>query len=155
MLNSDVDLMRSLPLFGRFDSEQLKLIAFSARQETCPEGPVLFREGESADCGYLITDGSVLMTEAADGEDVERAIYGRGALIGELALLTPTDRPATAVTRSECTFLVITRDLLRRVLEEYPDMAVELQDYLRERLARFSHDLATAKVLEPVPGVLN
>ncbi len=155
MLNSDVDLLRSLPLFERFGDEQLRLIAFSARHETCPEGTVLFREGETADCGYLISDGSVLMTETSDGEDVERAIYGRGALIGELALLTQTDRPATAVTRSECSFLVITRDLLRRVLQEYPDIALELQEYLRDRLSRFSQDLASTKVFEQSPSALN
>lgn len=155
MLVSDIDLLRSLPLFSRFSEEQLRLIAFSARRETCPSGTVLFRESEVADSGYLVIEGSVLMTETEDGEEIERAIYGSGALIGELALLTTTERPATAIARADSVFLVITRDLLRRVLEEYPVMAAELQTYLREKLSRFSQDLSSASIFEQAPGHLN
>ena len=157
MLDRDIDLLRPLPIFAHFDEDQLRLIAFSAERKEFESGAVVFREGELADSGLLVMEGSVLMTEAVDGEEVERAIYGPGSLIGELALLTPTQRPATAIARADSTFMVITRGLIRRILEEYPAAARELQAYLRERLTHFNEDLKAARLMEsaPAPGALN
>lgn len=58
MLLDDVELFRPIPLFASLKDEQLKIIAFSARREIAPEGTVLFRAGERADCGYVIRSGS-------------------------------------------------------------------------------------------------
>lgn len=155
MLNSDIDLLRPLPVFAHFGEDQLKLIAFSAEREKVDSGTVLFREGDAANSGLLVMEGSVLMTEQVNGEEVERAIYGPGSLIGELALLTATERPATAIARADSVFMVITRGLMRRILEEYPAAARELQSYLHERLMRFNDDLKSSRVAQNAPGTLN
>lgn len=155
MIGSDADLLRPLPIFAHFGDDMLKLIAFSAARKSFEEGAVIFREGESADCGYLVVEGSVLMTETIDGEEVERAIYGPGSLIGEIALITATTRPATAIARAPTRFLVITRELMTRVLAEDPRAAEEIREHLRERLAGFREDLRSSQIAMQVEGAVN
>jgi CRP-like cAMP-binding protein len=151
-LDQDVAFLQSIPLFSGFPSEQLRLIAFSAEPLRLPEGTMLFREGAEADGGYVVVTGAVeLSTSRADGsEDV--AVAGPGALIGELALLTPTTRPVTAMTIEPTELLSVSRRLLRRVLEEYPDMAERLRAALSDRLKRMSFELGQVRErLDSIP----
>ena len=155
MVGSELDFLRPLPVFANFGEDLLKLIAFSASRKSHEAGAVIFKEGDHADSGLLVMEGSVLMTEMVGGEEIERAIYGPGALIGELALLTPTERPATAIARADTKFMGITRELMRRVLEEYPQTAQELQAYLREKVSRFNDDLQSSVIHESTLGSVN
>jgi len=63
-----------------------------------PAGEVVFRQGDAGDGLYLVVSGRLRVTVAADG--AERAVQdlGRGAIVGEIALLT--DRPRTATVHA-------------------------------------------------------
>lgn len=138
MLLDDTALLRSIPILSGLNDEQLKIIAFSSTRETFREGQVLFREGDFADRGYVVRSGSVLLTQTVDRAEVERAVYGPGSLVGELAMLTDIRRPATAVARSDSSFMVITRELFHRVLEAYPELALKLHQSIRARVLELS-----------------
>lgn len=140
-LDQDVDFLQSIPIFADFSSEQLRLIAFSAEPLRLPEGTTLFREGAEADGGYVVVSGAVQLSSERAGGRREEAIVGPGALIGELALLCSTTRPVTAVTVEPTSLMAVSRRLLRRVLEEYPDMAARMRMSLSERLAQLTTEL--------------
>ena len=141
MLLDDADLLGEIPLFQTLEPEQLRMIAFAAERVSVVEGTVLFRQGEQTDRGYVIRSGSVLMTETYGGVETEKAIYGPGSLVGEMALFAELERPATAITRADSEFVVITRQLFHKVLNEYPEVAAHLQGVIRERLAALSKDI--------------
>ena len=63
-------------------------------------------------------------------------------LIGELALLTQTERPVSVVARSPCTVLRISRDLFTRVLKEHPRSAAQVKNLVESRLMNFSKELS-------------
>ena len=69
------------------------------------------------------------------------AHYGAGALLGELALITETRRPATAVTTEDCDLIRIPRTLFRRMLEEYPDIAMALHNKIAQQLGQMMTDI--------------
>jgi CRP-like cAMP-binding protein len=140
-LDQDVAILRSLPIFAAFPDEQLRLVAFSAEPLELPPQTVLFREGAAADSGYIVISGAVRLYATTDSGLVEKGTAGPGALIGELALLCPTTRPATAETVESSRFLSISRRMLRRVLEEYPEMAERLRRVLSDRLAEITSEL--------------
>jgi CRP-like cAMP-binding protein len=131
-LDSDIALLRRVPLFSDLPTEQVRLLAFSAvRLDLAPE-QVLFREGSRANSGYVVSEGGIQLTTGPD-----RKIVGNcevGALIGELALLIETKRPATATAMVSSQVLEIDRKLILRMLNEFPQVAVKWRSTMSERL---------------------
>ena len=144
VLNDEIALMAALPFFADFERDALRLIAFSADTRIVRAGDVLFRRGEPADSAFLMLSGTVALDAADDGGPTE-AVFGRGALLGQTALIAETQRPATAVMREPGATLKITRTLMLRVLDTYPDLAKSLQ-------RRIAGDLAAT--LENVQGAM-
>ena len=131
-LNDNMRQLRQIPLLGALSDEALRLIAFSAGTRIVQQGEALFREGEQSDAGYLVLSGR--LDFARDGVDgVTHA--GAGALVGEMALIAPTERPATATAAEITGVLIITRALFLRVLNEFPDCAVQMRRDLAARVA--------------------
>ena len=131
-LNDHVRQLRQIPLFSALNAEALRLIAFSAGTRIVQQGEVLFREGEDSDAGYLVLSGALDFTR----EGVEGVTHaGAGALVGEMALIALTARPATATAAEITGVLIITRALFLRVLTEFPDCAVQLRRDLAARVA--------------------
>ena len=71
---------------------------------------MLFYAGELADGGYVVQEGSLLLEPGTLSEGKE-IIVGPGTLLGELALLTDTVRPATAIAHEPSTVIRISRSL--------------------------------------------
>ena len=66
---------------------------------------------------------------------------GAGSLIGELALIVPMQRPATAIALEFASAIRITRTLFQRVLESEPDGARRLRDAFASRTSQAASDL--------------
>lgn len=144
-LEKDAQLLRALPLLSHFDTEALRILVFSAERRSAPAGTVLFRKGERADGAHLLVAGVVSL----DPEDGTAAtVLKSGALIGETALFTETERPATAAVVEKAETLRISRLLMRRILNEYPDTALAVRRVLGERL------VATREALAAIEGRL-
>jgi CRP-like cAMP-binding protein len=148
-LESDIALLRGIPLLATLPTEQLRLIAFGAVRMHVEAGHVLFSEGTKASSGYVVLEGKIQLTTGdARGRQVV-ATCEPGSLIGELALLTETRRPATATAIEATEVLEIERKVVLGLLAEHPDMAVQLRAMLAERLnatvaelSRVGHTLA-------------
>ena len=68
-------------------------------------------------------------------------VVGRGALIGELALITETTRPATATAVEPSTVLRIPRGLFLKMLDGFPNAAEKLRDILATRSNQSTIDI--------------
>jgi cAMP-binding proteins - catabolite gene activator and regulatory subunit of cAMP-dependent protein kinases len=143
-LEDDISKLAGIPAFAVIEPEALRLIAFSA--ETCilRAGDVLFRRDEISNGGYVILAGSIAMDASGDGAVTARIVRPPG-LIGDLALLTQTRRPATAIARERSIVLRISRLLFRRVLHEFPDSAERLRQSQGARLLQFAGELGSVR----------
>jgi len=133
-LDSDIALIRRIPLFADLPREQVRLLAFSSARVDLEEGQTLFREGTKAGSGYVLSSGGV---ELSHGKGTEREVLATcepGSLIGEIALFVAIRRPATATALLNSQLLEIDRTLILRMLEEYPHLALRLRTKLAERL---------------------
>jgi CRP-like cAMP-binding protein len=131
-LDSDIALLRRVPLFADLPTEQIRLLAFSAIRLDLEPDQVLFREGSRANSGFVVSSGGIQLVTGQD-----KTILGNcevGALIGELALLIETKRPATAVAMVTSQVLEIDRKLILRMLSEYPQVAVQWRTTMSDRL---------------------
>ena len=134
-LDDDVREMAQLPIFQELEPEALRLIAFSAETRILRMGDVLFTKGETSDGGFVVLSGSFAVESGSSlGVEVVQA----HSLIGEMALLTATERPATMVAREPSTVLVIRRAIFHRVLKEYPQSAMRMRGSIESRLSKFS-----------------
>ncbi|MBB3972985.1 cyclic nucleotide-binding domain-containing protein [Hansschlegelia beijingensis] len=140
-LEDDIRTLGKTPLFDELGRDALRLVAFSADRLRLGAGDVLFREGEAADSGFVVVSGALTVARAGGPE---RAV-GSGALLGELALICDTTRPATATAQEPSEVLRIARGLFSRLFDEYPDLARKLHGRLA---ARVQADIAELRSVE-------
>ena len=129
-LQDDVRNLASLPAFRDFDAEAVRLIAFSAETRILRSGDMLFRRGDTSDGGFVVLSGAIGLAVSFGRETLVRA----PALIGELALIAETMRPATAIAREPTSVLKVPRTLYRRILAEYPESAARVRAAASARL---------------------
>src|SRR4051812_41284624 len=120
----------SLSLLGR---DALRILAIGSEARYIHEGMALFGEGDDADAAYVVQEGSFQLVSEKSRTGEERVV-GPGTLIGELALLTETKRPATATAREPSSVVRIPRQLFLKMLEGYPDAALRMRDALAGRV---------------------
>ena len=141
-LHSDVVFLQQLDLFQAFDDDQMKLVAFNAGKRNFAKGKVLFRQGDKALGALILTAGSVGLQRLLHGELVDEGEVGPGTILGELALVCDVERHVTATALSDTQAIEIPRLVFRRLLDEYPDVAVLMHGKLASRLAYATSDLA-------------
>ncbi len=83
---------------------------------TFPAGTVLFNQGDEADAAYLVQSGTVeiIIGEGAEAKTV--AEINAGTLFGEMALISPAPRAATAQTKVETTCIVVPKSVFNSIL---------------------------------------
>lgn len=152
-LEEDAVKLAANPAFAALEPEALRLIAFSAEKRALHAGDVLFRRDELSSEGFVVLTGSVALDSSGQGAAMARIVRPPG-LIGELALLTQTRQPATAIAREPTTVLRISRHLFRRVLQEYPRSAERLRRNMSARLLQFAAEIGTVRRnrLTPLDG---
>ena len=133
-LDDDVRILSRVGLFEGFTPEQLRLLAFGAETTALPAGRKLYREDDEADSAYVVADGRIVLYREADGPAVPVGFADAGSILGELALIADTRRPTSASAAVDSQILRLSRAMFRRILEEYPDIAVYLHQRIAEEL---------------------
>lgn len=136
-LKDDIALFQQLSIFEGLSDDHLRLLAFGAERRRLEKGHVLFRQGASADSAFVITKGRLkLSMHAATGGDRQLGEAGPGSILTEIAMITEAERHFTASAIEESEVIRISRILFRRMLEEYPEVAVATDKRLRENFTR-------------------
>ncbi len=134
-LNDDIALLSLVPLFADIDDDKLRLIAFGAERRRLSRGQQLFREGAPADCAFAIASGSFSLTRGQVDGGVEVVdTVGRGTLLSELAMISFVERKFTATAEEDSEVIRINRPLFRRMMEEYPEVAVVVEARIKDNL---------------------
>lgn len=134
-LDSDIALLARVKLFEGFDRDHLRLLAFGAEARSLAAGTKIYRQGSLSDGGYVIVRGNVDLISGLHDQLISS--HGPGGLIGEMALISDTEHAATAVATAPTEVLKISRPLFRRMISEYPELAVLLQQRISDSLEDF------------------
>lgn len=143
-LDRDIEPLLRHELLAVLPREALRLLAFAAESRLVRAGDVLFRKGEAAEEAYLVISGQIALDEKDDGSPAQ-VIVGPGALIGEMALFTAIQRPATAVARETGSLLKLPRSLMARVLGEFPAAALAVRNEIARRVALMSGEIGDVR----------
>jgi CRP-like cAMP-binding protein len=139
-IEDDIALLERVPTLRLLGSDSLRMVAIGSEQRNIQNGEALFREGDTADCGYVVQRGSLRINDEAGAEVVATP----GMLIGELALLVEMRRPATATATEYSTVVRISRSLFQRVLESDAVAARRLREEFANRATRLASDILRA-----------
>jgi CRP-like cAMP-binding protein len=132
-LDNDIDLLASVPALSLLGPEALRILAISAQTQEIKGGDTLYKEGEPADCGFVVASGGFTLQREREGRDA--VVVRQGALLGETALIVGITWSGSATAIEISTVLRIPRTVFLRVLEGVPEGAVRLRRYITERLA--------------------
>ena len=109
-------------------------------------GEVLFRQGEAGNALYLVVSGRLRVTaEGGDGRERVLREVGRGAHVGELALLTDEPRSATVCAVRDTIVASFSRDRFQQLVSRHPAAVLPLTRALAT-LVRRAHVPASASV---------
>lgn len=143
-INQEVELLRNIPLFAKIEPAKLKLLAFTSERLIYQPDQVLCRQGDVGDAAYIIIDGEAAVRIATASGDIEVARLGRGDVVGEIAILCDVPRTATVTATERVTALKITKELFFRLINEFPQIAIEIMRELAARLERTNAQLRDA-----------
>lgn len=133
-LDDDVRVLSRVGLFEGFTPEQLRLLAFGAETTPLPAERKLYREDDEADSAYVVVAGRIVLYREADGARVPIGFAETGSILGELALIADTRRLTSASAAVDSEILRLNRRMFHRILEEYPDIAVQLHQRITDEL---------------------
>jgi CRP-like cAMP-binding protein len=139
-IESDIAFFESVPTLRLLGRDALRVLAIGAESRDVEDGEALFYTGDKSDGGYLIQEGSFRL-KPGGLPDAPEITVGVGMLLGELALLTETIRPATAIACEPSAVFRIPRSLFLKCLESYPEAAVKLRERLATRVAQAANDI--------------
>ena len=133
------EFLRNAPVFAGLPAPMLERVAELAGDVTLQRGEWLFREGDPADGVYLVRVGHlevVREVRAEDGELTEQTIntLTRGAVLGELALLSQSPRSASVRALRDTELLKIDRPHFDALLRSEPELALSLTRVLSTQL---------------------
>ena len=123
--------------FEGFGPEEIRLIAFGGEPRKLRHGERLVREGSYSDGAYVVARGALDLASRHAGSD--RVVAGD--IVSPLALLTEVEHAHTAVADGDTEVIKVSRQLFRRVLEEYPHLAGLLYERIAGNLAAMGVEL--------------
>lgn len=150
---SVVGLLKSVPLFGELDEEELERFSRVAVPRSYPAGTRVFHEGDRSDACYIIRSGTFRVTrEHPDGRAITLATLGPGDIVGELAMLDGEVRSASVETLGGDGDLIAlpARDV-RALLRKHPEITVKMVAALTRRL-RAANERISRQSFQTVPS---
>lgn len=148
----DIEVLRRAPLFATLDDEAFRLLTDELAEVDLSRGASVFREGDQGDQLYFIVSGKVkLGRTSADGRESLVAILGPGELFGEMALFDPAPRSTAATAVSETRLAGLKNESLKALLQQRPEVSMQLLQALARRLRRTNDNLSDL-VFSDVPG---
>jgi CRP-like cAMP-binding protein len=129
--------------FGDLPSTALDTFKDSFERQFLRSGETVFLEGDQGQHAYIINSGEIRISRhSPDGDELTLAHLSRGELFGELALMDPAPRSATATAETSCELISLDRHSFLEQLQDDPARVRELFAVLCQRI-RSLDDLAT------------
>jgi EmrB/QacA subfamily drug resistance transporter len=142
------DFLRNVQVFAGLSSQMLEQIARLATDVSVRRGEWLFREGDPADGVYVVRVGHLEVVQ--DGPEAQPLnTLTRGAVLGELALLSGSERSASIRALRDTEVLKIDKAHFDALLRSEPELALSLTRVLSAQL-QASRAIPVARRARPV-----
>ncbi len=130
LLFEKVLILKSLAIFSESPETILSELAPLMQEVEVEQGTVLFNEGDTGDCMYIIYKGQVKIHKGS----TTLAILKEKEVFGELSLLDSETRSASATANSDCFLFKIDQEPFYELMETRPEVAKGFIKILCQRL---------------------
>lgn len=104
-------------------------------------GQTIFREGDLGKVMYAIIEGKV---DVLVGDEIIDTV-GAGGILGEMALIDTSPRSATAVPRTDCKVVPISRRHFTFLIQHTPNFALDVMQVMASRLRHMNAQFKSKK----------
>jgi uncharacterized membrane protein len=152
---ADPGVLRRIPLFELFDSEEIASLAQHLDEVRYLAGQQVLTDGDAGGTMFIVTAGRVeLYLKNVAGERVQLGVVEPGELFGELSLLDNQPRSANARAIDNTELIVIDRDDLQKLITAHPAAALDMMAILGKRMREANlqlHERVARNVNEVIP----
>jgi CRP-like cAMP-binding protein len=136
-------LLRELELFSGLSETDIEAIGHATTMTHCRPGQVILSPDDPPDRIHILKKGQVRVYRVTpDGKQLTLDIYEKGTILGDMRLLGQDRMPeAFAETIDAAVICTITPDELRRLIERYPIIGVNIITFLSARLQEAEREL--------------
>lgn len=130
LLVEKVLILKSLSIFKDTPENILADLAPLMLEEEYEKDTLLFREGETGDCMFIIRNGEVRIHKGA----TTLAVLKEREVFGELSLLDAETRSASATCQTDCILFRIDQEPFYELIDSRPEVARGIIKMLCQRL---------------------
>ncbi len=129
-------LLAEVPILQMLTAEDRRALSLVARPLLAMPDERIVLQGADGDSLFIVADGDVEVMLRRDGEDTSVDTMGRGAVFGEMALLTGERRTATVRAVDSVLIFEIGKAQYEPLLQRHPEWLDELAAIMEDRLRR-------------------
>ncbi len=139
-----IELLQSVSIFWDLNENDLGHIADKMVAKHFENGNYIFLEDSEGEQCFFVLEGSVKVTRLSkDGREVILAILNEGDFFGEMSLLDGESRSANVIALEKTKVLTLDRNDFIAVVNDYPQIAVQLLKELARRLRKSDRQIAS------------
>jgi CRP/FNR family transcriptional regulator, cyclic AMP receptor protein len=129
--------LKATPLFAALDEAELDSLTARSGSRLYAAGELLFSEGEPCQGLYIVMAGRVrVFKTSASGREQVLTVEGPGGSIAELPVFDGGPYPASASAVEKSEFLFVSRNDLRAICLQHPEVSLKLLQVVGARLRR-------------------
>jgi CRP/FNR family cyclic AMP-dependent transcriptional regulator len=129
-------LLREVDLFASLSLEQLKEISRTLPMTTCQTGGLVTSPDDDVERLYIVKRGRVrLYRLTPDGKQLTLDILDKGRIVGRMSWLGQELNEVYAEAIEDAVVCSFTPDELRRLIDRFPSIGLNMIRYLSDRLA--------------------
>ena len=139
-----IELLQSVSIFWDLNEDELGYIADKMVAKHFENGNYIFLEDSEGEQCFFVLEGSVKVTRLSkDGREVILAMLNEGDFFGEMSLLDGESRSANVIALEKTKVLTLDRNDFIDVVNDYPQIAVQLLKELARRLRKSDRQIAS------------
>lgn len=125
--SEELNLLRSVELFGALSDDALHQIASRMTRQRYTNQAVIIQQKQSIDGVYVVASGVVRLAMCADsGRELTVGSLSCGQTLGEAQVLLNQPSAMTAIADGEVHLRLIPADMFNQIVQQYPVVASKL-----------------------------
>lgn len=147
-LESDINCLKSIPLFRSLPASRLKLLALMGERRQFPAGSVISEDGQRPQEVYCVLEGEIELSHAHADSHQRSFRLASGSIIGDVALLCNETTVGRVSAKTDVSMLRLPRELFFELLDSIPEFSVALSRDLASRLYRLAGAVLRGEVAQ-------